>query len=145
MRRKFGLALATAIAASAMVLLPGTAQAADGQFCETTWDQVGPLTYARDCINRSGGWVFGMTIFRNTSPTTQYLKATTNYIVTPTVSPSNTSYACSPSGWIAVNHNQDMGCAGPWIYVGNKPAYSWNLVQDWYSGGSTAVVSPTSA
>jgi hypothetical protein len=141
MRRKFGIALATAVAASAMALLPGTAQATDGQLCDSTWDQVGPFTYAKECINRSGSWVSGMTIFRNTSPSTQYLKTLSNYIVTPA---GNTAYTCSPSGWLTVNTNQDMGCAGPWINVGLKTAYAWATSQDWYSGGATISVSPTS-
>ena len=142
MRRKFGIALAAAVSASAMALLPGTASATDGQLCDSTWDQVGPFTYAKECINRSGGWVSGMTIFHNASPTTQYLKSISNYIVTPGY--PSTAYTCSPSGWLTVNYNQDMGCTSSWIYVGNKAAYAWTTSQDWYSGGSTISVSPTS-
>jgi hypothetical protein len=142
LRRKFGIALSTAaLAASAMALLPGTASATDGQLCDSTWDQVGPYTFARECINRSGNYVSGMTIFHNAAPGTQYLKTISNYIVT---SSGNTAYTCSPSGWLTVNYNQDMGCAGPWIYVGAKSAYAWTTSQDWYSGGSTISVSPTS-
>jgi len=140
MRRKLGLALAAAIASSALALVPGTAQAADGQFCDSTWDQIGPYTYARECINRSGNWVFGMTVFRNTAAGTQYLKTTSNSIIT---SAGSTPYTCSPSGWLTVNAGQDMGCAGPWINVGTKWAYAWSNSQDWYSGGTAISVSPT--